>query len=141
MPILNEQMYEANEEELIVLSYLTAKVQTLQARCHLESGLFAEAKRKLNEAMSNLGYYFPRHKFAIDVNSAIQFELLRCRLACPKNWKIETIDEYSINYIEQLSNCLAQMFNVFRVSILSFCQHFFFIHLSESEQLRRTYSS
>nr|XP_012215653.1 PREDICTED: uncharacterized protein LOC105668056 [Linepithema humile] len=111
---LLQQMFEANAEESIVLFYLTAKVQTLQARCHLESGLFTEAKKKLKEVMSNLGYDFPQHKFMINVNSTIQLELLRCKLACPKHWKIETTDEYTMNYIEQLSNCLAQMFNVFR---------------------------
>ena len=112
-------MFEANKEESIVLYYLTAKVQTLQARCHLESGLYIEAKRKLSEVMSNLGYNFPRHKFMINMNSTIQLELLRYRLACPKHWKIETTNEYITNYIEQLSNCLAQMFNIFRVNIFA----------------------
>ncbi|XP_011879972.1 PREDICTED: adenylate cyclase type 10-like [Vollenhovia emeryi] len=106
------QMLETNEEKSIVLLYLIANIQTFQGRCHLESGLLSEASKKLNDAMSSLGYNFPRRKFTIDSKLIIQLELLRWRLACPKRWKID--DELTTNYVEQLANCLAQMFNVFR---------------------------
>ncbi|XP_071646995.1 adenylate cyclase type 10 [Temnothorax longispinosus] len=111
---LLQQMFETNEEKSIVLLFLTAKIQTLQGKCHLESGLLSEASKKLNEAMTSLGYNFPRRKFTIDLKSTIQLELLRWRLVCPKRWKIDTTDEFTTNYIEQLANCLAEMFNVFR---------------------------
>lgn len=112
-------MIEANEEESLFLSYLTAKIRTLQGRCHLESGLLSEARKKLNEAMNSLGYHFPRHKFSINLKSTIQLKLLRWKLICPKPWKIDTADELTMNYIEQLATCLAQMFEVFRVKIVA----------------------
>lgn len=111
-------MFETHKEESIFLSYISAKIQTLQGRCHLESGLLSEAKKKLSKAMNSLGYYFPEHNFPINLKSAIQLELLRWKLICPKPWRIDTVDELTINYIEQLATCLAQMFEVFRVKII-----------------------
>ncbi|KYN02894.1 Adenylate cyclase type 10 [Cyphomyrmex costatus] len=111
---LVQQMVESSEEKSIFLFYLTAKIQTFQGKCHLESGLISEASKKLNEAMSSLGYHFPQRKFIINLKSTIQLELLRWRLICPKRWNIDTADELSINYIEQLANCLALMFLVFK---------------------------
>ncbi|XP_039306665.1 adenylate cyclase type 10 isoform X1 [Solenopsis invicta] len=111
---LVQQMFEINEEKSILLFYLTAKIQTLQGKCHWENGLIVEANKNLNDAMSSLGYNFPHHKFTIDLKLAIQLEILKLRLICPKRWKIDTTDELTTNYIEQLANCLAQMFNVFR---------------------------
>lgn len=107
-------MFET-EEKSIVLLYLTAKIRTFQGRCHLESGLLSEAIKKLNEAINGLGYNFSQRKFMIDLKARIQLELLRWRLICPNAWKLDTVDELTINYIEQLTNCLAQMFIVFRV--------------------------
>lgn len=112
------QMFEINEEKSIVLFYLTAKIQTFQGRCHLESGLFSEAIKKLNEVMSNLGYNFPKRRFMLDLKSTVQLELLKWRLICPKHSKIDIADELTTNYIEQLASCLAQMFNIFRVSMI-----------------------
>lgn len=111
-------MFEVHEEESIFLSYIIAKIRTLQGRCHLESGLLSEARKRLNEAINSLGYYFPRHKFSINLKSTIQLELLRWKLICPKPWKIDTADELTANYIEQLATCLALMFEVFRVKIV-----------------------
>lgn len=111
------QMFEINEEKSIVLFYLTAKIQTFQGRCHLESGLFSEAIKKLNEVMSNLGYTFPKRRFMLDLKSTVQLELLKWRLICPKHSRINA-DELTTNYIEQLASCLAQMFKVFRVSMI-----------------------
>lgn len=110
-------MFEVHEEESIFLSYITAKIRMLQGRCHLESGLLSEARKKLNEGVNSLGYYFPQHTFSINLKSTIQLELLRWKLICPNPWKIDT-DELTTNYIEQLSTCLALMFEVFRVKII-----------------------
>ncbi|KYN40080.1 Adenylate cyclase type 10, partial [Trachymyrmex septentrionalis] len=114
--ILIQQIAESNEEKSIFLLYLTAKIQTFQGKCHLESGLISEASKKLKEAIISLGYHFPQRKFAIDFKSTTQLELLRWRLICPKRWNIDTADEFTINYIEQLANCLTLMFVVFRGS-------------------------
>jgi len=65
--------------------------------------------------MNSLGYYFPQHKFSINLKSMIQLELLRWKLICPKT---DTTDELTTNYIEQLATCLALMFEVFRVKIV-----------------------
>ncbi|KAG5306968.1 ADCYA cyclase, partial [Acromyrmex insinuator] len=111
---LIQQIAESNEEKSIFLSYLTAKIQTFQGKCHLESGLISEANKKLKQAMISLGYHFPQRKFAIDLKSTTQLELLRWRLICPKRWNIDITDELTINYIEQLANCLALIFVVYR---------------------------
>lgn len=119
-------MFEVHKEESIFLSYIIAKIRTLQGRCHLESDLLSEARKKLNEAINSLSYYFPQHKFSINVKSTIQLELLRWKLICPKPWKIDTADELTTNYIEQLATCLALMFEVFRVKIDCFAKIFEF---------------
>lgn len=111
----SRQMFDAREEELIVLPYLTAKIQTLEGRCYLESGIISEAQKKVNDAMNTLGYHLPRNELLIGLNSATQLELLRWKLACPKRRKNDTVDEDTRNYIEQLANCLALMFEVYRV--------------------------
>lgn len=115
-------MVESNEEKSIFLCYLTAKIQTFQGKCHLESGLISEARRKLKEAMRSLGYHFPQRKFTIDLKSTTQLELLRWRLICPKCWNINIADELTINYIEQLANCLALIFVVFRVRFIIYVE-------------------
>lgn len=112
-------MFEANEEKSIALLYLTAKIQTFQGKCFLESGLLSEANRKLNEALNSLGYNFPQREFNINLKSLLQLEQLKWRLICPKPWKIDTADEFTTNYIEQLAKCLAQMFDVFRVRVIN----------------------
>ncbi|XP_011690793.1 PREDICTED: adenylate cyclase type 10-like [Wasmannia auropunctata] len=114
---LLQQMFETNEEKSILLLYLTAKIQMFRGKCLLESGLLTEARKKLSEAMSSLGYSFPRRKFMVDLESTIQLELLRWRLICPKRWdKIDTADEFTTNYIELLANVLALVFNVYKRS-------------------------
>lgn len=111
-------MFDTNEEKSIVLLYLTAKIRTFQGRCYFKSGFLSEASKKLNEAISSLGYKFPQRRFAIDLKSKIQLELLRWRLICSKHWKIDIADELTMNYVEQLANCLSQIFNVFAVRII-----------------------
>ncbi|KAL0100538.1 hypothetical protein PUN28_019688 [Cardiocondyla obscurior] len=110
------QMFETNEENSILSLYLTAKIEMFQSRCYLESGLFSEASKKLKKAMSTLGYNFPQHKFMIDLKSTIQLEVLKWRLICPKRWKIDNVDELATNYIEQLADCLAQLFNGVKIT-------------------------
>ncbi|XP_026826225.1 adenylate cyclase type 10-like [Ooceraea biroi] len=112
--VLLKKMFESNKEEVVVLSYLMAKIQTLQGRCYLENGLLSEAKKKLREAINSLGYNFPSYEVLINLETTIQYELLKWRLTCPMRWKINTTDEQSMDYIELLANCLAQMFDVFR---------------------------
>lgn len=128
-------MFEINEEKSIAQLYLTAKIQTLQGRCFLESSFLSEAGKKLNEAMSSLGYNFPQRRFTIDLKSKVQLELLRWRLICSKQWKIDTTDELTLNYIEQLADCLAQMYNVFRVRIIIFQRFFFDTDLRDHKTL------
>lgn len=111
-------MFESDSEELVILPYLTAKIQTLQGRCYLENGLFSEAKKKLNDAINSLGYTFPNKNFLLNLESTMQYKLLKLRLACPMQWKGETTDEQIMDYIELLANCLAHMFEIFRVSII-----------------------
>lgn len=108
-------MFDADEEDLIVLPYLTAKIQTLEARCYLESGIISEAQKKLDDAMNSLGYHFSKSEFLISLKTATQLELLRWKLSCPKLWKNNTLDKDTTNYIEQLANCLALKFEVYRV--------------------------
>lgn len=112
------QMFDSSEEELVVLPYLTGKIQTLQGRCYLESGLISEAKRKLQKALKSLGYNFPRHRLMIDLKSTTQLNSLKWKLVCSNHKRNDITDPYTINYIEQLANCLAQMFDVFRVRII-----------------------
>lgn len=112
--VLLHQMFETNDEKSIILLYLIAKIRTLQGKCYLKRSFLSEASKKLNEAMSSLGYHFPRRRFMINLKSRVQLELLRWRLICSKHRRIDTADELTMNYIEQLANCLAQMYNVFR---------------------------
>ncbi|EFN85820.1 Adenylate cyclase type 10 [Harpegnathos saltator] len=107
-------IFDADEEELIVLPYLTAKIQTLEGRCYLESGIISEAQKKLDSAMKTLGYHFPRSEFLIRLKSVTQLELLKWKLAYPKRWRDDAVDVDTKNYIEQLANCLALMFEVYR---------------------------
>lgn len=116
-------MFESKEEEMIILPYLTGKIKTLQGRCYLESGLISEAEKKLDEAMGTLGYSFPRREFVIDLRSTVRLESLKWKLAFPKRWKIDNADEHTVRYIEQLANCLTQMFEVFKVKIALLLPH------------------
>lgn len=111
-------MFESSEDRSLVLPYLTGKVQIFEGQCYLESGYLSEAKTKLDLALNTLGYGFPRQEMAIDLMSVFQLELLQWKLACRKQGSADVADEYTANYIEQLANCLAQLFDVFRVRIV-----------------------
>lgn len=110
-------MFDVSEEELIVLPYLSAKIQTLKGRCYLESGIIPEAQKKLDNAMNILGYHLPRREFLIGLKSMIQLKLLKWKLACRKHWRNDIIDVDIVNYIEQLANCLTLLFEVYKVRI------------------------
>ncbi|KAG7200287.1 hypothetical protein KM043_017753 [Ampulex compressa] len=88
-----------------------------QGKCHLESGVITEAEMSLRKALKSLGCRFPNTDFMINMQSLIELEKLKFRLTCLKNWKIETETEYAINYKQQVADCLAYMFDVFRVCL------------------------
>jgi len=67
--------------------------------------------------MSSLDYIFPKHKFMIKLQSIIQYKLLKWRLIWGNDRKINT-DEQTTNYIELLANCLAYLFETFKVKIV-----------------------
>ena len=105
------------EDELITLPYLGGKIKTLQGRCNLESGLISEAAQSLDNAMSTLGYSFPRTRAIVRCRSKILFEQQKLMLTCLRNWKVGVADGDAANYNDQLAKCLAQMFIVFQVKI------------------------
>jgi hypothetical protein len=98
-------------------TYLIAKIEMLQGRCYLANGLLFEARKKLDKAMSSLDYNFPKHKFLIKLQSIFQYKLLKWRLIWNAEQKIVNTDEHTINYIELLANCLAYLFETFKVKI------------------------
>ncbi|CAK9807130.1 Adenylate cyclase type 10 [Anthophora plagiata] len=111
-----EELFKTNEDEVVILPYLTAKIQTLQGQCFLESGSLFEAEQILGMAMDNLGYKFPKMEIMIDLNSFIQLVDLKFKLISLKDWRLNTnYDEDSTNYTEQLAECLIQMFQLFRI--------------------------
>ncbi|XP_076237951.1 adenylate cyclase type 10 [Calliopsis andreniformis] len=111
-----EELFDFNDDEVVLLPFLTAKIQTLQGQCFLESGSIFEAEQILEMALLNLGYKFPRLEFIIDLKSIVQLIQLRLKFICFGNKKPKTDYEESImNYTEQLAECLAQMFDLFRM--------------------------
>ncbi|XP_076682511.1 LOW QUALITY PROTEIN: adenylate cyclase type 10 [Andrena cerasifolii] len=111
-----EELFESNEDEEVFLTYLRAKIQTLQGQCFLESGSIFEAEQTLEMALDNLGYTFPRLELMIDLKSFIQQIRLRFTLACSTDRRRNNdYEEISMDYTEQLAECLAQMFNLFRI--------------------------
>ncbi|KOC60399.1 Adenylate cyclase type 10 [Habropoda laboriosa] len=111
-----EELFKENEDEVVLLPYLTAKIQTLQGQCFLESGSLFEAEQILGMAMDNLGYKFPKMEITIGLNSLIQLVDLKLKLICLKDWKLNTnYVEDNMDYIAQLAECLIQMFTLFRI--------------------------
>ncbi|XP_043251737.1 adenylate cyclase type 10-like [Colletes gigas] len=110
-----EELFKSNEDELVLLPYLTAKIETLQGQCFLESGSIFEAEQCFDTALNNLGYNFPRMEIMIDLKAFTQLISLRLKLSCSRERKLDQeYDESSVFYTEQLADCLAQMFNLFR---------------------------
>lgn len=67
-------------------------------------------------ALHNLGYTFPRLELMIDLKSLIQQIRLRFTLACSTDRRRDDdYEEISMDYTDQLAECLAQMFDLFRV--------------------------
>jgi len=99
----------------------------LEGRCYLANGLLFEAKKKLDKAMNSLGYSFPEHEFVIKLKTIIQYKLLKWRLMWFKEPKIIE-DEQTINYIELLANCLAYLFETFKVKIVALWKAYKFIY-------------
>lgn len=110
------KLFESNEDEIVFLPYLTAKIQTLQGQCFLESGSIFEAERSLEMALKNLGHRFPKLEMMIDLNSLTQLMNLEIKLICPKKTELlNNLEGDNMDYTKQLSECLAQMFELFRV--------------------------
>ncbi|XP_043589813.1 uncharacterized protein LOC122570907 [Bombus pyrosoma] len=109
------KLFESNEDEIVLLPYLTAKIQTLQGQCFLESGSIFEAEGSLEMALKNLGYRFPKLEMMIDLNSLTQLMNLEIKLICPKKTELlNSLEGDNMDYTKQLSECLAQMFELFR---------------------------
>lgn len=109
---------------MLILPYLSAKIHTLQGQCFLECGSIVEATQSLEIAIKKLGYAFPKLDMMIDLNSMVQLIKLRFKLACFVEYAFDSNDEMdSVNYIQQLAECLAQMFELYRV--ISFIKHAF----------------
>ncbi|XP_076659700.1 adenylate cyclase type 10 [Halictus rubicundus] len=117
-----KQLFQKTEDEIVLLPYLHSKIQTLQGQCYLESGSLFEAENILMTALNNLGYKFPKIEMMIDIKSIEELLKLRWRL---KRWdQPEVLDDRlipegsiteTVDYIEQLAECLAQMFDLFRI--------------------------
>ncbi|XP_033176159.1 adenylate cyclase type 10 [Bombus impatiens] len=109
------KLFESNEDEIVLLPYLTAKIQTLQGQCFLESGSIFEAEGSLKMALKNLGYRFPKLEMMIDLSSLTQLMNLKIKLICPKKTELlNSLERDNVDYTKQLSECLAQMFELFR---------------------------
>nr|XP_034172604.1 adenylate cyclase type 10-like isoform X1 [Osmia lignaria] len=110
------ELFKSKDDEMVLLPYLTSKIQTLQGRCFLESGSIFEAEHILEMALENLGYKFPRLEIMIDLSSTVQLIQLKMNLTCTKDWTLDNnyvTDSY--DYTEQLAECLTQMFDLFRI--------------------------
>ncbi|XP_078052180.1 adenylate cyclase type 10 [Augochlora pura] len=116
------QLFQSANDEIILLPYISAKIQTLQGQCYLESGSLFEAEKILEAALHNLGYTFPKMDLMIDIFSIKELLKLRCKLKC--GYHIEDINDRvvaegsiteTVDYLEQLAECLAQMFDLFRI--------------------------
>ncbi|CAL7939791.1 unnamed protein product [Xylocopa violacea] len=114
--IILGQLFKSNEDEVVLLPYLNAKIQTLRGQCFLESGSIFEAEQSLEMAVTHLGYKFPKLDMMIDLKSISQLMDLKVKLTCKKDWRLNTSHENnSANYTEQLAQCLTQMFALFRI--------------------------
>ncbi|XP_076380390.1 adenylate cyclase type 10 [Megalopta genalis] len=116
------QLFQSANDEIILLPYLSAKIQTLQGQCYLESGSLFEAEKILEAALHNLGYKFPKIDLMIDIFSTKELLRLKWNLKC--GYHIESTNERvvaegsiteTVDYLEQLAECLAQMFDLFRI--------------------------
>nr|XP_033321137.1 LOW QUALITY PROTEIN: adenylate cyclase type 10-like [Megalopta genalis] len=116
------QLFQSANDEVILLPYLSAKIQTLQGQCYLESGSLFEAEKILEAALHNLGYKFPKIDLMIDIFSTKELLRLKWNLKC--GYHIESTNERvvaegsiteTVDYLEQLAECLAQMFDLFRI--------------------------
>ncbi|XP_043285633.1 adenylate cyclase type 10-like [Venturia canescens] len=124
--ILVEIFSPGRDDELITLPYLFGKIKTLQGQCNLESGLINEAHRLLDQAIKSLGWNFPKTSIMARCKSRVLLEEQRLILTCLRDWKVGVAQGDAANYNEQLSNCLAQMFIVFRE--FSTCSLHLFFH-------------
>ncbi|KAF3423044.1 hypothetical protein E2986_13888 [Frieseomelitta varia] len=111
-----KKLFESDEDEMVLLPYLTAKIQTLQGQCFLESGSIFEAEETFEMALNSLGYKFPKLEMMIDLNSTVQLVNLKLKLICFNDTELKTnIEGDDVDYTKQLSECLARMFDLFRV--------------------------
>ncbi|KAK9310730.1 hypothetical protein QLX08_000044 [Tetragonisca angustula] len=110
-----KKLFESDEDEIVLLPYLTAKIQTLQGQCFLESGSIFEAEETLEMALNSLGHKFPKLEMMIDLNSTVQLVNLKLKLICFNDTELKiNLEGDDVDYTKQLSECLARMFDLFR---------------------------
>lgn len=94
---------------------LKAKIKTLQGQGHLQIRLVDEALKCFSEAVTTLGYDFPKTKPMINVKSKVLLGYQKMML------KYRVRDLTIVNkgdaadYNDQLATSLSQLFLVFRV--------------------------
>lgn len=100
------------------MPYLKGKIQTLRGRCFLESGLIVEAMMCFEETVRIMKYNFPTNPLMIRVKSMYLLRQQQLMLTCMRPVSVGVVDGDAANYNDQFASCLAQMFVVYRVSLI-----------------------
>lgn len=103
---------------MVTYPCLKAKIKTLQARCLLQNGLVDEALRHLEDAVSSMGYNFPKNRTIIKFKSWLLLQEQKFMLTFLRDRTVGIADGDAADYNDQLSKCLSQMFTIFKVNYL-----------------------
>ncbi|XP_024946802.1 adenylate cyclase type 10 [Cephus cinctus] len=113
--VILSQMFQDSNDELNVLPLLSGKIQILQGRCCLEIGLVAKASEYLNQAIKTLGYSFPKTAAMSRIKSAMLLKQQRLMFGCLRQCTVGVLDGDAADFTDQLANCLAQMYILFKI--------------------------
>lgn len=115
---IQQESFELRDDKLIIYPCLKAKLKTLQAKCYLQSGHINQARKSLEDAMNGMGYHFPTSIIMVKMKRCLLFHRRKLIMMLMNN-KMEGIaDEDKADYNNQLSQCLSEIYQIFRVLII-----------------------
>ncbi|KAK0097186.1 hypothetical protein PV326_003000 [Microctonus aethiopoides] len=114
--ILNQESFELREDKLIIYPCLKAKLKILQAKCYLQSGHINQARKSLEDAMIGMGYHFPKSIVMIKIKTCLLFHRRKLMMMLMNNKMKRIADEDKADYNNQLSHCLCEIYQIFRMT-------------------------
>ena len=118
--VLFIQINYSPDDKLMVQAYLKGKILTLRGKCFLKSRLITESRKCFESSLKIMGYNFPENLFVTKLKSFYFLRQQKLLMTSFRRFNVGVLKDSYDNYNDQLADCLAELFKVYRVSLSFF---------------------